>query len=54
MKELKVKVIGFLIGTILIFALGGMLYLAIKYPREYPGYNHEYQPIYPPYPSTLK
>jgi hypothetical protein len=51
---MREKITIIFIGAMLIFVLGGMLYMAIKYPREYPGYNHEYQPIYSPYPTTLK
>jgi hypothetical protein len=47
---MKDKVVGFLLGAIIIFVVAGLLYLAIKYPRQYPGYD-EYQipPVYPHY-----
>ena len=47
---MKEKVTGFLLGAIIIFVVGGMLYLAIKYPREYPGYEYQLPPVYPHYP----
>ena len=52
MKVLKEKVIGFLIGAIIIFVISGLLYVAIKYPRAYPGYDLAPPPIYSPWPAT--
>ena len=52
MKELKEKVIGFLLGAFIIFVVSGMLFMAIKYPREYPGYQIDLPPHYSPWPIS--
>ena len=49
---MKEKITTTLIATVLILVLSGMIFLAIKYPREYPGYDT--QPILgPTYPYPL-
>jgi|ETNmetMinimDraft_8_1059916.scaffolds.fasta_scaffold529269_1 hypothetical protein len=47
---MKEKVIGILLGATIIFIVGGLLYLAIKYPRAYPGYEMQIPTYYSPYP----
>ena len=49
---MKEKIVGFLLGAFIIFVVGGMLYMAIKYPREYPGYEISTPPVYSPWPAT--
>ena len=49
---MKEKIVGFLLGAFIIFVVGGMLYMAIKYPREYPGYEISTPPIYSPWPAS--
>ena len=41
-------------GLLVLLALfvGFLLYLAIKYPREYPGYEYQTPPYYSPYPPV--
>ena len=49
---MKEKVTGFLLGVIIVFVISGLLYVAIKYPRAYPGYDLAPPPIYSPWPAT--
>ena len=49
---MKEKATAILIGLIIVFVVGGMIYLVIKYPREYPGYEYQYPPVYSPWPYT--
>lgn len=44
------KIMAYVIGIILAFVLGGMLFMAIKFPNPYPGYL-ETPPVYSPYHS---
>jgi len=45
---MKEKILQIFIGALILFVVGGMLYLAIKHPREYPGYD--IPTYYSPYP----
>ena len=49
-KELLLRIYkyGFLI--LLALVVSGLLYLAIKYPYEYPGYQYDIPPFYSLYP----
>ena len=49
---MKEKIIGFLLGITIVFVISGLLYMAIKYPREYPGYDVAPPPVYSPWPGT--
>ena len=46
----KGKIVGTFVGIIMVFVIGGMIYLTIKYPREYPGYEYQVPPYYSPWP----
>jgi len=46
----KDKIVGTLVGIIMVLVIGGMIYLAIKHPREYPGYEYQTPPVYSPWP----
>jgi len=49
---MKDKIVGIVLAIVIFIVVSGMLYLAIKYPREYPGYEQSIPPIYSPYPLT--
>ena len=45
---MKERITQILLGAFIIFVISGMVYMAIKYPRAYPGY--EIPTYYSPYP----
>ena len=45
---MKEKILQIILGALILFVLGSLLYVAIKHPREYPGY--EIPTYYSPYP----
>ena len=47
---MKDKLIAIFIGILVVVLVGGMLFLAIKYTRQYPGYEYQLPPTYSPYP----
>ncbi len=51
-KELLASIYKYGFLLLLALVVSGMLYLAIKYPREYPGYEIQTPPYYSPYPLT--
>ena len=46
----KDKIIGTIVGIVMVFMVIGMIYLAIKHPRPHPGYDHQLPPTYSPWP----
>ena len=50
---MKDKIVGTIVGIVVVFLLGSMIYMTIKYPRPYPNYdNMSLPPYYSPYPGT--
>ena len=47
---MKDKIVGIAIAILIFIIVSGLLYLTIKYPREYPGYEYQPPPYYSPYP----
>ena len=47
---MKDKLIAIAVGIFILLVVSGMLYLTIKYPRPYPGFEHQTPPVYPHYP----
>ena len=50
---MKDKLIAIAVGILILLVVSGMLYLTIKYPREYPGYEYLTPPVYPHYPPVV-
>mgnify|MGYP001161340846 CR=1 FL=1 len=49
---MKDKIVGIVLAIVIFVFVSGLLYMAIKYPRAYPGYELQPPPIYSPYPLT--
>ena len=49
---MKEKITQIILGSLILFVLGSLLYVAIKHPRTYPGYDISPPPVYSPWPAT--